>query len=208
MQPLTDLVIRAQRGDVEAYARLVEATQRMVQGVALSVLRDSTTAQDASQQAYLRAFRRLSDLQEPASFAGWLRRIVITVAFNMRRARRLTFVTLDDIPDVPVLDESESRWSEAEHRLASALLSLTPEGGSSAIAGITVSGQPPAWRRTRRGRAAMRKPATHPRQTAKKWKWRNNAAFVLRGHHGGPPGQKSWSFWPHRGLPTVCRRTQ
>ena len=128
MQPLTDLVIRAQRGDVEAYARLVEATQRMVQGVALSVLRDSTTAQDAAQQAYLRAFRRLSDLQEPASFAGWLRRIVITVAFNMRRARRVTFVTLDDIPDVPVLDESESRWSEAQrHRLASALLSLTPE---------------------------------------------------------------------------------
>lgn len=128
MQPLTDLVIRAQRGDVEAYARLVEATQRMVQGVALSVLRDSTTAQDAAQQAYLRAFRRLSDLQEPASFAGWLRRIAITVAFNMRRARRLTFVTLDDIPDVPVLDESESRWSEAQrHRLASALLSLTSE---------------------------------------------------------------------------------
>ena len=128
MQPLTDLVIRAQRGDVEAYARLVEATQRMVQGVALSVLRDSTTAQDAAQQAYLRAFRRLGDLQEPASFAGWLRRIVITVAFNMRRARRVTFVTLDDIPDVPVLDESESRWSEAQrYRLASALLSLTPE---------------------------------------------------------------------------------
>jgi hypothetical protein len=40
----------------------------------------------------------------------------------------MTFVTLDDIPDVPVLDESESRWSEAQrHRLASALLSLTPE---------------------------------------------------------------------------------
>ena len=128
MQPLTDLVVKAQGGDVEAYARLVEATQRMVQGVAFSVLRDSTAAQDAAQQAYLRAFRRLRDLEEPAAFAAWLRRIVITVALNMRRARRLTFVTLDDIPDVPVLDESETRWSEAQrHRLASALLSLTPE---------------------------------------------------------------------------------
>ncbi len=128
MQPLTDLVVKAQGGDVEAYARLVEATQRMVQGVAFSVLRDSTAAQDAAQQAYLRAFRRLRDLEEPVAFAAWLRRIVITVALNMRRARRLTFVTLDDIPDVPVLDESETRWSEAQrHRLASALLSLTPE---------------------------------------------------------------------------------
>ena len=117
MQPLTDLVIRAQRGDVEAYARLVEATQRMVQGVALSVLRDSTTAQDAAQQAYLRAFRRLSDLQEPASFAGWLRRIAITVAFNMRRARRLTFVTLDDIPDAPTYPQQcrdrQRGWTHA-----------------------------------------------------------------------------------------------
>ena len=128
MQLLTDLVVRAQGGDVEAYARLVEATQRMVQGVAFSVLRDSTTAQDATQQAYLRAFRRLNDLQEPAAFAGWLRRIAITVALNMRRATRMTLLTLDDIPDVPVLDESETRWSEAQrYRLASALLSLTPE---------------------------------------------------------------------------------
>ena len=128
MQALTDLVVKAQGGDVEAYARLVEATQRMVQGVAFSVLRDSTTAQDAAQQAYLRAFRRLRDLDEPAAFTTWLRRIAITVALNMRRARRLTFVKLDDIPDVPILDESETRWSEAQrHRLASALLSLTPE---------------------------------------------------------------------------------
>lgn len=110
MQPLTDLVVRAQQGDVEAYGCLVEATQRMVHGVASSVLRDSTTAQDAAQLTYLRAFRRLSDVQEPAAFAGWLRRIAITVALNMRRARRRTLLTLDDIPDVPILDESETRW--------------------------------------------------------------------------------------------------
>jgi RNA polymerase sigma factor (sigma-70 family) len=128
MQILTDLVIRAQRGDVEAYARLVEATQRMVHGIAFNVLRDSTTAQDAAQQAYLRAFRRLGDLQEPGAFAGWLRRIAITVAQNMRRARRCAWLTLDDIPDVPVLDESETSWSDAQrHRLAAALLTLTPE---------------------------------------------------------------------------------
>ena len=128
MQILTDLVVRAQRGDVEAYARLVEATQRMVHGVAFNVLRDSTAAQDVAQQAYLRAFRRLGDLQEPGAFAGWLRRIAITVAQNMRRARRCALLTLDDIPDVPILDESETSWSDAQrHRLAAALLTLTPE---------------------------------------------------------------------------------
>src|SRR4029453_19639290 len=105
MNSLGDLVIAAQRGDVEAYGRLVQATQTMAYAVALSVLKDSPAAQDAVQQAYLRAFRRLGDLQEPATFAGWLRRIVITSALNMRRARRWTFLSLDDVPFVPFLDE-------------------------------------------------------------------------------------------------------
>jgi RNA polymerase sigma factor (sigma-70 family) len=126
MESLIGLVVRAQAADVDAYARLVQATQKMAYAIALSVLRDGPTAQDATQQAYLRAFRRLAELQDPAAFAGWLRRIVITVALNMRRGRRTVLLALDDVPDVPVLDESETRWSEAQrHRLAAAVLTLT-----------------------------------------------------------------------------------
>jgi RNA polymerase sigma factor (sigma-70 family) len=128
MESLSDLVMTAQAGDVEAYGRLVQATQTMAYAVALGVLRDPTSAQDAVQQAYLRGFRRLRDLDEPGAFPGWLRRIVITVALNMRRARRMTLLRLDDVPDVPVLDESETRWSDMQrYRLASALLTLTAE---------------------------------------------------------------------------------
>jgi len=128
MESHGQLVGAAQAGDIDAYGRLVQATQKMAYAVALGVLRDRAAAQDAVQQAYLRAFRRLSDLQEPAAFAGWLRRIVVTVAINMRRAKRVTLLCLDDMPDVPVLDETETRWSDLQrHRLASALLTLTPE---------------------------------------------------------------------------------
>jgi RNA polymerase sigma-70 factor, ECF subfamily len=128
MNALTDLVIAAQTGSVEAYGRLVQATQTMAYAVAVSVLKDRTAAQDAVQQAYLRAFRHLGDLEDPATFAGWLRRIVITSALNMRRARRRTFLCLDDVPEVPILDEAETRWSEAQRqRLSTALLTLAPE---------------------------------------------------------------------------------
>ncbi len=73
-------------------------------------------------------FGCLRDLEEGAAFAGWLRRIVITVALNMRRSRRVTLLRLDDVPDVPVLDEAETSWSEAQRRrLAGALLTLTSE---------------------------------------------------------------------------------
>src|SRR4030095_15662883 len=112
MEGLTDLVSRAQRGDVDAYGRLVQATQLMAYAVAMSVLRDGGLAEDATQEAYLKAFRRLGDLEEPGAFAAWFRRIVITVALNVRRSRRRTWLRLDDVADVPVLDEAETRWSE------------------------------------------------------------------------------------------------
>src|SRR5437868_1867485 len=109
---LSHLVTVARTGDIRAYGELVRATQAMSLAVALDVLRDPASAEDAVQQAYLRAFRRLRDLQDPAAFAGWLRRIVITIALNTRRAHRATLLSLDDIPDVPVLDEAENRWSD------------------------------------------------------------------------------------------------
>ena len=73
-------------------------------------------------------YRRVTTTKgSPNPTAGWLRRIVITVALNMRRARRSTLLRLDDVPDVPVLDEAETRWSELQrHTLAAALLTPRP----------------------------------------------------------------------------------
>ena len=125
---VSDLVIAARAGDVAAYGKLVRATQAMSLAVALNVLRERAGAEDAVQEAYLRAYRNLRDLQDPATFPGWLRRVVITVALNLRRTHRVTLLSLDDAPNVPVLDEAESRWTEAQrHRLAAALLTLSAE---------------------------------------------------------------------------------
>ena len=127
MESLNELVARARRGEVAAYGRLVQATERMVFGVALRVLRDEALAEDATQDTYLRAFRRIRDLEEDAAFLTWLRRIAVTVAINMRRTRRTTFLRLDDGVDVPILDEIEARWSDTQRQqLAAALLILTP----------------------------------------------------------------------------------
>ncbi len=128
MEQVSTLVTRAKAGDLDAFGRLVEATQAMAYGAALRVLHDPELARDAAQDAYLRAFRRLSDLGEPAAFISWLRRIVITVAENIRKARRTNLLRLDDVPVAPVLDEAETSWSEAQRRLlAGALVSLARE---------------------------------------------------------------------------------
>ena len=125
MNNLADLVVRARTGDLEAFSELIRRTQLMTYAVARSIVRDHGLAEDATQEAYLRGFRRLTDLESPDAFIPWIRRIVITVALNMRRARRSTWLQLEEIPDVPVLDETETRWSEQQRRhLASALVRL------------------------------------------------------------------------------------
>jgi RNA polymerase sigma factor (sigma-70 family) len=124
---LNELVRRAQQDDVPAFGEIVAQTQTMACAVALGVLRDPSLAQDAAQEAYLRAFRRLGDLADPAGFVAWFRRVVITVALNMRRARRTTLLRLDDTTDVPVLDEAETSWTDGQRlRLGAALMTLTP----------------------------------------------------------------------------------
>ena len=128
VEAINELVLRARQGSVSACGRLVQATERMVFAVTLRVLRDEALAEDAAQETYLRAFRRIGDLDAEAAFLTWLRRIAVTVAINMRRARRTTFLRLDEGVDVPILDEIEARWTDAQrHQLAAALLILTPE---------------------------------------------------------------------------------
>jgi RNA polymerase sigma factor (sigma-70 family) len=121
----------------------------MAYAVARGVLRDSGMAEDATQEAYLRAFRRLQDLEEAAGFVTWLRRIVITVALNMRRARRVTLLQLDDIPEAPVLDEAETSWSELQRRrLAGSLLILSTDERQLCDADTTAAGALPDWLET------------------------------------------------------------
>src|SRR5262245_4731526 len=128
LENLVNFVSRAKAGDLDAFGQLVGATQLMAYAVARRVLRDPSAAEDAAQEAYLRAFRRLADLDDAGAFSSWLRRIVITVALNMRRSQRVTLLQLDEVADVPVLDEAETTWSELQRRrLAGALLTLAPE---------------------------------------------------------------------------------
>jgi len=72
VESLNRLVSRAREGDVSAYGRLVRSTERLVFGVALRVLRDEALAEDAAQETFLRAFRRIGDLEEDAAFLTWL----------------------------------------------------------------------------------------------------------------------------------------
>ncbi|MDQ3555015.1 MAG: RNA polymerase sigma factor [Chloroflexota bacterium] len=80
------LVRRAQRGDDEAFSRLVVLTTPRAAATARLVLGSLAAADDALQDAYLRAWHQLPGLRDPERFESWLRRIVVTTCLNHRRA--------------------------------------------------------------------------------------------------------------------------
>lgn len=74
------------KAEVDFAARVAE-TQRRVFQVALCVLADPADAEEVAQDAYLRAYRRLDQLRDPARFRAWVGRIAFRLALNRRRAR-------------------------------------------------------------------------------------------------------------------------
>ena len=84
---LTDIVVRAQEGDREAFGQLVEHFHSRVYGIVMQRLRNTAEADEVTQEVFLRAFRKMSQLKEPAAFAGWLCQIAARLSIN-RAVRR------------------------------------------------------------------------------------------------------------------------
>ena len=81
------LVHRAQAGEAEAFAELVRRYQRRAVSVAYRLLGNIEDASDVSQDAFVRAYRSLSQLEDPSRFGGWLMKVVSNLSLNFRRAR-------------------------------------------------------------------------------------------------------------------------
>ena len=81
-----DLVTRARQGDPAAFGELVDLHRAAVYRAALAALRSPADAEDAAQDAFLQAFRRLDTFRGDASFKTWLLTITWHQAINRRRS--------------------------------------------------------------------------------------------------------------------------
>jgi RNA polymerase sigma factor (sigma-70 family) len=81
-----DLVERAKRGDVAAYAELVRIHEQIAFRTARLITSSDDDAQDAAQEAFVKAYRALWRFRSGAPFRPWLLRIVGNEAHNQRRS--------------------------------------------------------------------------------------------------------------------------
>lgn len=82
------LAARAAAGDHEAYATLVRPHERVAYRLAAAITGWNADAQDAVQNAHVKAYRSLRRFRSGAAFRPWLLRIVVNEAHNVRRTER------------------------------------------------------------------------------------------------------------------------
>lgn len=82
----TELAAQARRGDIAAYEELVRRHQTLAFRAAYLVTGDAQEAEDAAQDAFIKAFHALGRFRQGAPFRPWLLRIVTNEARNRRRS--------------------------------------------------------------------------------------------------------------------------
>lgn len=100
-------VMAARGGDDEAFARLVDLEAPAAYRLALTIVRSPAEAEDAVQDAFVQAWRRIDSLRDPDRWSAWFRRLLVRCAVERARRRHLVReVDLDLALDIPRLEPS------------------------------------------------------------------------------------------------------
>jgi len=93
-----DLVRRAKRGDREAFAVLAAGSVDRLYATARHILRDAELAEEATQDALVRAWRDLPSLRDPDRLDAWLYRLLVRACVDLRRRVRRWRTELTVLP--------------------------------------------------------------------------------------------------------------
>ena len=126
----TALVDRARRGDHEAFSVLAVGSVDRLYAVARLILRDTDLAEDATQDALIRAWRDLPTLRDVERFDAWMYRLVVRSCADIGRRRRrgrpeLTIVKIEsaepdrtaELADRDQLERGLRRLSDAQRTI-------------------------------------------------------------------------------------------
>lgn len=76
-------------GDADAFEELVRRRQGMIRRLMHQLCGDGAMADDFAQEAFLKAWQKLSSLNSPGAFGGWLRRIAVNIFLQHARRKSL-----------------------------------------------------------------------------------------------------------------------
>lgn len=109
--PDAALLAALKRGDESAFAELVRANTGRMLAVSRRILKSDDEAHDATQEAFLQAFRAIDRFEGEALLSTWLHRITVNACLmRLRHRRRHPELAIDDL--LPSFDETGHRVEE------------------------------------------------------------------------------------------------
>jgi RNA polymerase sigma-70 factor, ECF subfamily len=113
-----ELVRRALDRDPDAFRMIMQRHNRRLYRIARSVLRDSSEAEDAVQEAYVAAFSFLATYRGEARLAAWLARIVMNEALGRlrRQSAAARFAPLEEVSQAEIIQFPSSAANEDPER--------------------------------------------------------------------------------------------
>ena len=136
------LIQRVLNGDETAFSALVKKYQRSVHALAWRKVGDFHIAEDITQDAFLKAYQRLSTLKEPQSFASWLYVITANQCKAWLRKKRTWIQSLEDTSSAQlekatysghIIAENERMTEEAQREVVKELLEKLQESDRTVI---------------------------------------------------------------------------
>lgn len=107
-----ELIQRSLNGDLEAWGEIVGRYKEAVFAVTLSILRNYADAEDATQDAFIRAFQNLRQYDLSRKFSTWLFTVAANVAKNTLRKRRR-----EKEPPLPEMDGDPAEEVQSDFRI-------------------------------------------------------------------------------------------
>jgi RNA polymerase sigma-70 factor (ECF subfamily) len=111
-----ELAQRAASGDDLAFESIMRRHNRLLFRTARSILKNDAEAEDALQEAYLRAWRALATFRRESKLSTWLVRIVMNEALGRLRRPSAQVIPLDTVMESTDSDTLESMQDDADHR--------------------------------------------------------------------------------------------
>jgi RNA polymerase sigma factor (sigma-70 family) len=100
------LIVAAQAKDQGAFGELVKRRQGWARALLRRMCSNAAEADDLAQEAFIKAWERLRDLETPAAFPGWFRRIAVTTFLMAKRKQKAKFEEIDE--SAPIVSEESS----------------------------------------------------------------------------------------------------
>ena len=119
------LIIAAQARDQAAFGELVKRRQGWARALLRRMCQSHAEADDLAQEAFIKAWDRLRDLETPAAFPGWFRRIAVTTFLMAKRRQKAVFEEIDDASPIASEGSTPEAAAGAKIDLEKALARLS-----------------------------------------------------------------------------------